>query len=429
MNNRSHLSPISIVDKNGHAKTVWKKNAAGTRSLPTALLPVVMDDSEMQELVAQLVERLVTPSSISWDSIERDLHYIREWEHPWTDAEKRNLLVINELCDVLAGSPFEGDVENEARDLIASLEPAVLPQQRGYRSDHPHADNWRARDKMLHDLADDLIIRRRGEELTHEPADAVYNPRMIGLEDAQNVAFARYNHPEYNKDGSTQLGDVEPYLQESIARAVRGDVRPEWLSTNESDRGMLPESERIFVSVAEDEEGYISSSQLYLALVFPVKELKAEMDRVGIDNVSVSSFYNSREWGNVYTVMTPDGSTRSFSVYEHRNSDSIIINGLADWDGEGLPYAADSKYQHFGEFAPRDRERAAQSLTFYMTQAQQGELHDDETLVRNAPHLDWNAILDNAIPGFKEWRQSKISDTYIAPADETEEEALKRLDF
>ena len=60
--------------------------------------------------------------------------------------------------------------------------------------------------------------------------------------------------------------------------------------------------------------------------------------------VNVSSFNNGREYGLVYTVDTPSGDKRSFSVYEHRNSDSIIINGKTNWNkNEDLPYAADSK--------------------------------------------------------------------------------------
>lgn len=62
-------------------------------------------------------------------------------------------------------------------------------------------------------------------------------------------------------------------------------------------------------------------------------------------------------------------------------------------------------------------------------QAQQGELKDDETSVRNAPHRDWNAILDASIPGFKQWRQSSVTDTYIAPTDENDDDVLNRLDF
>lgn len=76
------------------------------------------------------------------------------------------------------------------------------------------------------------------------------------------------------------------------------------------------------------------------------------MERADVSNVTVSSFYNSREWGNAYTVMTPDGSTRTFSVYEHRNTDSVIINGKTNWKGSDveLPYVEDNKYSFLQKF-------------------------------------------------------------------------------
>ena len=435
MNNRNHLTRTSIVDKNGKATTVYRKSGDAARSLPTVTAPAAVDDfsdADALALVKQLEERLVRPNSMDWDSITWELGAIRDWEHEWTDAEKRNLRAIAELTDVLDTTPLTDEVEDDARDIIASLEPAVLPQQDGrggWSSSAPHAENWRARDKTLHSLANDLLIRRMADDISYEPVNEFpTNPRMMGLEDAQKEVFASLNHPSYNDAGKTNMGDVEPYLQESIARAVRGDTAPSWLPA-ETNKSLLPESERVLYSMTPNNSGEVKDRQLYLSLVFPVKELKTEMDRVGIDNVSVSGFDNGREWGNVYTVMTPDGSTRSFSVYEHRNTDSIIINGTTNWDGKESPYASDSKRKFFGEFAADEHVRAAQSLTFYMMQAQKGELTDDEDLVRNAPHRDWNAILDESIPGFKEWRQEKVTDTYIAPEDEGEDDILKRLDF
>lgn len=119
--------------------------------------------------------------------------------------------------------------------------------------------------------------------------------------------------------------------------------------------------------------------------------------------ISVSSFYNCREAGLVYSTMQPDGTLRSFCLYEHRNSDSIIINGCTDWDGTGLPYAGNSKNDFFAEFAPGSYRQAADALSFYLVEAARGELAGDDVLVATAEHRDWLAILSECIEGFADW--------------------------
>lgn len=380
---------------------------------------------------AELQDRLVRGEAIDFDGIARELGWIREWEKPWTGAEVENMRRIDQLQGVLEREPFTADDETEARRILDSFEPATAPQMRGYDSRHPHAQNWRARDKMIHELGDDLLRRRLGDGLTHEPVEAeAENGRLLGLRQAQDAALEGYNHPQYTHivQENPEIGEVEEHYQEAIARVRRGDEpAPETIIEGNDHRSLVSPAERIFNMLHPDSPIY--NQQLSLASTFPVHELKDEMDRAGIEGVSVSPFYNNREWGNVYTVMTPDGGTRSFSVYEHRNTDSIIINGKDNWDGEELPYATDSKQGFFAEFAPDDRKRAAQALTFYMMEAQSGGLAGDRELVDKASRRDWNAILDASIPGFKEWRQEKITDSYIAPEQENEEDILKRLDF
>lgn len=381
---------------------------------------------------AELQGRLLRNEAIDFDGIARELGWIREWEKPWTEAEVENIRKIDGLQRVLEREPFTEADEAEARRILASFHPAVTPQRTGsYSSSRAYADNWRARDRMIHELGDDLLRRRLGDGLSHEPVEAeAENGRLLGLRVAQDAALERYNHPQYTHivQEHPEIGEVEEHYQEAIARIRRGDEPAPWEIIESNDhRSLVSPSERIFNMLHPDSPIY--NQQLSLASTFPVHELKDEMDRAGIDGVSVSSFYNTREWGNVYTVMTPDGGTRSFSVYEHRNTDSIIINGKDNWDGEELPYATDSKQGFFAEFAPDDRKRAAQALTFYMMQAQSGSLEGDEELADKVSRRDWNAILDRSIPGFKEWRQSNINDRYIAPEQENEEDILKRLDF
>jgi hypothetical protein len=381
-------------------------------------------------LTAKLKEQLVRPQSIDFDTIERELGWINDWEQPWTDEEIENMATIEKLANLLDREPLTKQDEGKAHDLVFNMHPTVVPQSRrsGWSSSDPDADNWRARDKMIHELGKHMIMRRLGDELSYEPVEEVENPRLLGLDDAQEKVFKSYNRPNYDFQPEPNLGDVEPFYKEAIARVIRGDeAAPENILPGTMGRSLISPAERIFNTMHPDSELY--DQKLYLSAVYPLNELKTEMDRVGIENVSVSPLVNGREWGNIYTVMTPDGGTRSFAVYEHRNSDSIIINGKDNWDGEGLPYAGDSKRKFFAEFHPDDRKRSAQALTFYMMQAQSGVLESDEELAAKVSRRDWNAILDASVPGFKEWRQEKITDRYIAPEDASDEEKLRQLDF
>jgi len=371
--------------------------------------------------------QLVRKENVDWNAIERDLGFITEWEKPWTADEISNLQKVKELVKLLETESFTDETKTQAEELIDSMVPYVVPPPRRFDIRNTTNDtSWRARDKMIHSLANYLLVRREADELTHEPAEPITNPAMLNLTEAQEAALKGFNRPESDFYDGPYIGDVEEHYQEAIARVVRGD-EPFLGIKSSSEGSLLPLNERLFNVLHPDSNSY--NQQLYLAAVFPVRELKTEMDRVGVTNVSVTPFYNTREWGNAYSVLQPDGSVRAFSVYEHRNTDSIIINGKENWNGKELPYAADSKSKFYGEYGPDDRKRAAQSLAFFMAQAQRGELSDDDALIANAPHKDWNAILDKQIPGFKEWRIARQPEGYIEPQEETEDELLNRLDF
>lgn len=61
-------------------------------------------------------------------------------------------------------------------------------------------------------------------------------------------------------------------------------------------------------------------------------------------NISVGTFTNCRENGLTFTVQNKKGSFFTFCIYEHRNTDKIIINGKKGYinrNGE-LPYKTDS---------------------------------------------------------------------------------------
>lgn len=202
------------------------------------------------QIIETLKLKLIRPSNLDYDSIKNELDWIEDWEHPWTEAEKKNLSIVKKIGTLTQKDPFTDEDKAAVDNLIQSMEPAVTPQNRTGRrsSNDPDADNWRARDKMLHSLAKDLLIRRQADDLTYEPAtELAVNERLIGLQEAQEFALQNLNYPSYQKEGLSYMGDVESHYQEAIARVVRGDEAIN-LPKDEGDRSLLPESQRIFHS-------------------------------------------------------------------------------------------------------------------------------------------------------------------------------------
>ena len=74
--------------------------------------------------------------------------------------------------------------------------------------------------------------------------------------------------------------------------------------------------------------------------------LRNDEDLQGV-NVDVECFQNGREMGLTFTVW--QGATRiTYCVYEHRNSDQIIVNHKKGWSSftGDLPYKGESKYEY-----------------------------------------------------------------------------------
>ena len=76
-----------------------------------------------------------------------------------------------------------------------------------------------------------------------------------------------------------------------------------------------------------------------------------EDEGLGEIYITVGTFVNGRECGLTFAIY---GGVESFTycVYEHRNSDAIIINGREGYASQNgdLPYAKDSKYGYLAEF-------------------------------------------------------------------------------
>ena len=238
------------------------------------------------------------------------------------------------------------------------------------------------------------------------------------LSDAQ-CAFVKQQNEQFRRPWRDTTDDptwhdyitpgAERYTGETIKRWLAGE-RIE-IGEEDSPRDQSP-ADILLAHLSNLDNCASLGQQLALALVLPSMiegnlAFAAERSDGQEIPVKVATFDNCRENGLVYSVMGPDDALRSFSVYEHRNTDSIIINGCTDWDGEGLPYAADSKHGFFAEFACHSYQQAADALSFYIVEAARGELANDQVLVATAEHRDWLAILSERIHGFADWANER----------------------
>ena len=83
-------------------------------------------------------------------------------------------------------------------------------------------------------------------------------------------------------------------------------------------------------------------------------------------DIGVGTFTNCRECGLTFRVWSKSlkGHCFTFCVYEHRNSDQIIINGkkgCIDMAGD-LPYKGDSSSAYLASFPCGEYDKAADKL-------------------------------------------------------------------
>lgn len=93
-------------------------------------------------------------------------------------------------------------------------------------------------------------------------------------------------------------------------------------------------------------------------------------------DIHVGAFTNCREVGLTFMVASTYKEGMYYGVkpftwciYEHRNSDEIIINGKEGYislNGD-LPYRADSKYVYFEAFSYHEHMKAADTLARFIT--------------------------------------------------------------
>lgn len=325
-----------------------------------------------------------------------DYHWKNVFNYPsdWNQKQRENLLDVKDIVETLDKKNLSDKDYEKVEKRIDDMHSTPYR----YMSDVPEP-----RENHLKSLAKAWVAKKKWESFESPVApERVKDSPIIGLEQAQmeNLSvFSMYDTLPYSS-----RKDLDPVLNR-IADGQRFESPVNDGVSVQDYQAIMPRQE-VLMAYMDTSDRHIGNNQLYLATAFPENELAAAIKENGVNSVSVSSFYNSREWGNAYTVVDPEGNTRTFSVYEHRNTDSIVINGKKNWDpNEGLPYAVDSKYEFFAEFHPDDKKAAADTLAFFMKNAEKGELPSDETLTKIAEKRDWNAILSDQIPGFKEWAE------------------------
>lgn len=325
-----------------------------------------------------------------------DYHWDYAFRYPsdWSQRDKENLLALKEVVETLdKKKPSEKDY-----DQLNKKVSEMYSQAYTYSSNIPEP-----RENHLKGLAKAWVAKKKWEDFESPVApERVKDSPVIGLEQAQLEGLRNFSM--YGNLPHSSENDLEPVLNRIADGQSFVNVADDGVAV-EDYKSIIPRQEILMAALTGD-EGSSSNNQLYLSTAFPERELNDALKEYPVNSVSVSAFYNSREWGNAYTVVDPEGNTRTFSVYEHRNTDSIIINGKKNWDpNEGLPYAADNKNGFFAEFHPEDRKAAADALVYFMREAEKGDLPDDDVLVNSAEHRDWRSILSDSVPGFKDWAE------------------------
>ena len=355
-----------------------------------------------------------------YDKVGYHLDSIQDWKYSeWTDEERENFRSVGHLSQILNSDNPDWDKADEIMDNLNPMDDSVEYQTSIYSLNTPN--NHLRRDKNIIELAETVYWKKKSESAV-PPAlapEREVNENCVGLREAQLASFNHYNEDTYSDDEKTLGNSAINHFDSTLNRVANGESYSPFDENVPDSSYYVPEHDRFMRELSY-------SNNLYYATAFPDNELKKAMEQSGVSNVSVTAFQNGREWGNAYTVITPDGSTRTFSVYEHRNTDSFIINGKTNWDGQGLPYAGGTKYEFYAELHPDDRETAARTLVYFMKSAQKGELEDDAYLIKNAPQRDWATILSESVPGFAEWNRKNYPEEHLGDSDE---DVLRRLDF
>lgn len=329
----------------------------------------------------------------------------------WSNETKEDLSILSEIQEILSDPTPENITE--AKKLLRSMNGVNYSETRFMSQDKI----FERRDRAIKSITEDVIeyaIAGNYVPMQNAP-ERKKNTRLFGLDEARIAAVTNLNMLGYDEKNKRYYlaENVESYIEDTLNRIAAGEVYDHELVSNSS--VLYPaRDENKLMAILSNKEDCEFSRRLYLMTVFPDNELREAFENANIENVSVSFAPNCREDGLAYTVIQPNGDARTFGVFEHRNSDSIIISGTTNWDGSGgSPRHGNSKENFFAEFAPDDRKQAADALAFFIKSAQKGELESDEILEATVERRDWIAIISESIPSFRDWAEQNgyISNT------------------
>lgn len=120
--------------------------------------------------------------------------------------------------------------------------------------------------------------------------------------------------------------------------------------------------------------------EVILALV--QKDLSCYMCGEEGASLLVGEFDNCREYGYTYAL---SGAKQDivFCVYEHRNSDQIIINGCLRKDVKSYgPYKEGNKYDVLAEFSYNQYTECAERLAEFLVWSYRGEFNESSFLAK-----------------------------------------------
>lgn len=92
--------------------------------------------------------------------------------------------------------------------------------------------------------------------------------------------------------------------------------------------------------------------------------------------IEIGEFDNCRESGYTYSIVNSK-QDMVFCVYEHRNSDQIIINGCMRKDIKPYgPYNGTSKYDYLFSYSYNEYEDVANKLAEFLLQSYKGTFNE-----------------------------------------------------
>lgn len=321
---------------------------------------------------------------------------------------------IDYIAKITNNSPFSVETLNDLKEIHSGL----VNKNRFYGSNE--------RD-VAADLAETVIKQWAYNNNKFDYSTLPQREQVSGLIGLDEAIYENHKYEEVTYYRGRHEGD-EPINKDILNDVINYGVANDDLSVNIPGYDNDEYSNKYVMNSRDHLRSEIySNNSHYMRTIFPHKDLKRKLEELNIENVSVSPLNNGREVGLIYTTLTPTGETRSFAVYEHRNSDGVVINGKTNLKPDELPYVADTAHTFLAEYDAEDRTQVADTLAYFLKSSQKGTLENDVYLANNAPRIDWGARLSQQIPGFKDFAEKQ--GFQINDKKKNDDEILNDLDF